>query len=125
MFGISAEGLAALDRAETVAFDAYTLLLNAARAALPAPVPATINMSITRDGVTTVLSTCRLDSAEEMQRVGLLAPWVEPVPSGFGTLTPYEREQTARLAEVTIEYCNDGVGTLVADANVETAQKGC
>ena len=112
MFGINAEGLDAFDRAETVAFDAYTLLLNAARNALPAPVPPTISMNITRDGVTTVLSTCRLDSAEELQRVGLLAPWVEPVPSGFGTLTPYEREQTRRLAEATISYCETGCGEM-------------
>jgi len=107
MLGVDVDGRAAFDRAENTAFDAYVRLLNEARGE-----HSTINVSITRDGVTTVLSTCRLDSAEEMQRAGLLAPWIEPVPQGFGTLTPFEREQTRRLAEATISYCETGCGEM-------------
>jgi len=106
--GINAEGIAALDAAETTAFDAYTMLLNDAREA-HAP---TINVSITRGGVTTTLSTCRLLSPEDLVAFGLLAPWIEPDPIGFGTLTAFEREQTRRLAEATISYCETGCGEI-------------
>jgi len=109
MFSIDADGRASLDHAETVAFDAYVRLLNEARGE-----PSTINVSITRGGVTTNLSTCRLDSPEELARVGLLTPWIEPDPIGFGTLTPFEREQTRRLAEVTVSYCDTGCGDLAS-----------
>lgn len=112
MFNIDADGRASLDHAESVALDAYTSLLNEeARSE-----PSTINVSITRDGVTTNLSTCRLDPPEELARFGLLAPWIEPNPIGFGTLTPFEREQTRRLAEATISYCETGCGEFAADS---------
>lgn len=110
----AADNIAAYDGAEVAAFDTYVTLLRQERER--AAQTATINVSITRDGVTTNLSTCRLDPPEELARFGLLAPWIEPNPIGFGTLTPFEREQTRRLAETTISYCETGCGEFAADS---------
>lgn len=71
----------------------------------------TITVSITRKGVTTLLSSCRLDTPEDMVKQGLLAPWIEPDAQGFGTLSESERVQVRRLTEATVRYCDDGVGT--------------
>lgn len=107
MLGVDADDLATLDAAENAVSYLYAVLLRKERT-LPAA-PSTINVSITRDGVTTNLSTCTL-SPEAMASTGILAPWIEPDPIGFGTLTAFEREQTRRLAEATISYCETGCG---------------
>lgn len=104
MLGVDSDDLATLDAAENAVFYLYTVLLRKERQA-----PPTINVSVTRDGVTTNLSTCTL-SPEAMASTGILAPWIEPDPIGFGTLNPFEREQTRRLAEATISYCVTGCG---------------
>jgi len=114
MLGVDADDLATLDAAENVASYLYNALLRKERAA--PQTPPTISVSITRDGVTTMLSTCRLDPPEELARVGLLSPWIEPIPQGFGTLTTFEREQTRRLAEATISYCETGCGEMATMA---------
>ncbi len=111
MLGVDSDDLATLDAAENAVFYLYTVLLRKERQA-----PPTINVSITRGGVTTNLATCRLDPPDELARVGLLAPWIEPNPIGFGTLTPFEREQTRRLAEATISYCETGCGEFAAES---------